>query len=103
MIVVKSILAWQWGGWAGENWAYSQNRGAGPLSPWLGSDNWGHQIGIGRGNAVGGAYPQNYGTAWGGLNGAIAAGALHGYGSAGAINAGSGRSTGGNRKGYSQR
>ena len=58
---------------------------------------------MGRGSAIGGAYPQGYGSAWGGVNGAIAAGALHGYGGTGPLGAGSGRSMGGNRKGYSQR
>lgn len=98
-----NFTAWQWGGWTGENWAYAQNRGA-PISPWLGADSWGHQVGAARANAANAAYAQGYGNAWGNVNGAIGAGALHGYGGAGALGAASGhRTTGGNRKGYSQR
>ena len=97
------FIAWQWGGWAGENWAYSQNRGA-PLSPWLGAENWGHQLGTGRGNPANTAYTQGYGNAWGSGNGAIAGGALHGYGGTGSVGTTSNhRASGGNRKGYSQR
>ena len=97
------IIAWQWGGWTGENWAYTQNRGA-PLSPWLGAETWGHQLGSGRGNPANAAYTQGYGNAWGTGNGAIAGGALHGYGGTGSVGATSNhRAAGGNRKGYSQR
>ena len=59
----------------------------------------------GRGNGIGGAYPQGYGGAWGGVNGAIAAVSGQGYGAAGVLGPGSGghRGMGGSRKGFSQR
>merc|ERR1712150_176433 len=94
---------WQWGGWAGENWAYAQNRGT-PISPWLGADSWGHQVGAGRGNAAHAAYAQGYGSAWGSGNAAIAGEALHGYGGTSSVGAtSSNRNAGSNRKGYFHR
>jgi len=93
--------SWQWAGWP-ETWDYSQNRG-GPLVPWFGANNWGHQFGNTRGNASSNTYSQAYGNSWGTGNGVIPGGALHGYNGSASVGTSSSHRTGGNRKGYSQR
>ena len=98
---LKKISAWQWAGWP-ETWDYSQSRG-GPLVPWFGANNWGHQLSNSRGNPANNAYSQAYGNSWGTGNGAISGGGLHGYGGAASVGTASSHRTGGNRKGYSQR
>ena len=68
-----------------------------------GADSWGHQFGAGRGNIGNTSHSNGYGSGWGNGNGVVS-GALHSYGgvaSAGATS--SSKTSGGNRKGYSQR
>jgi hypothetical protein len=93
--------SWQWAGWP-ETWDYSQSRG-GPLVPWFGANNWGHQLGNNRGSPANNTYSQAYGNSWGTGNGAISGGALYGHGAAASVGTASSHRTGGNRKGYSQR
>ena len=98
----KIIGSWHWGGWSADNWAYTQNRGV-PLSPWMGADSWGHQLGAGRGNIGNTSHSHSYGNGWGNGNGVVS-GALHGYGGVASVGAtSSSKASGGNRKGYSQR